>query len=30
VPDNDWTGQPLWGCQRCGTPRYGPELEAGQ
>jgi len=30
VPDNDWTGQPLWGCQRCGTPRYGPEPEAGQ
>jgi hypothetical protein len=30
VPDNDWTGQPLWGCQRCGTPRYGPEPEVGQ
>ena len=30
VPNNDWTGQPLWGCQRCGTPRYGPEPEAGQ
>jgi ribosomal protein S14 len=30
VPDNDWSGQPMWGCQRCGTPRYGPEPEAGQ
>ena len=30
VPDNDWTDQPMWGCQRCGTPRYGPEPEAGQ
>lgn len=30
VPDNDWTGQPMWGCQQCGTPRYGPEPEAGQ
>ena len=30
VPDDEWTGQPMWGCQRCGTPRYGPEPEAGQ
>jgi len=30
VPDNDWTGQPLWDCQRCGTSRYGPEPEASQ
>ncbi|WP_115864279.1 biosurfactant protein 1 [Halorussus litoreus] len=30
VPDDEWTGQPLWECQRCGTPRYGPEPEASQ
>ncbi|WP_202613934.1 MULTISPECIES: biosurfactant protein 1 [Halostella] len=24
VPDDEWTGQPLWECQVCGTPRYGP------
>ncbi|MDF9748540.1 hypothetical protein [Natrinema salsiterrestre] len=30
IPDDEWTGQPMWGCQRCGTPRYGPEPEAGQ
>jgi len=30
VPDNDWTGQPMWDCQQCGTPRYEPEPEAGQ
>ena len=30
VPDDEWTGQPMWSCQRCGTPRYGPEPEAGQ
>ena len=30
VPDNDWIGQPMWGCQRCGTLRYGPDPEAGQ
>ena len=30
VPDDEWTGQPMWGCQRCGTPRYGPEPEAGR
>ena len=30
VPDDEWTGQPMWDCQRCGTPRYGPEPEAGQ
>jgi ribosomal protein S14 len=29
VPDDEWTGQPIWDCQRCGTPRYGPEPEAG-
>jgi len=27
VPDDEWTGQPIWDCQRCGTPRHGPEPE---
>jgi len=27
VPDDEWTGQPMWECQVCGTPRYGPEPE---
>ncbi|ELY73517.1 biosurfactant protein 1 [Natrinema pallidum] len=30
VPDDEWTGQPMWECQVCKTPRYGPEPEAGQ
>ena len=30
VHDDEWTGQPMWECQRCGTPRYGPEPEASQ
>jgi len=30
VPDDEWTGQPLWECQVCGTPRYGPEPESDQ
>jgi len=30
VPDDEWTGQPMWECQGCGTPRYGPEPEADQ
>ncbi|ALG83163.1 hypothetical protein HLASA_3095 (plasmid) [Halanaeroarchaeum sulfurireducens] len=30
VPDNGWTGQPMWECQVCGTPRYGPEPDADQ
>jgi len=30
VPDDEWSGQPMWECQRCGTPRHGPELDAGQ
>ena len=30
VPDDEWTGQPMWACQRCGTPRYGPNPDAGQ
>ena len=25
VPDDRWSGKPLWKCQRCGSPRYGPE-----
>jgi ribosomal protein L40E len=28
IPDDEWTGQPMWECQVCGTPRYGPEPEA--
>ncbi|AWB28419.1 biosurfactant protein 1 [Halococcoides cellulosivorans] len=27
VPDETWSGQPIWGCQECGTARYGPALE---
>ena len=27
VPDDEWAGQPMWECQVCGTPRYGPEPE---
>lgn len=23
IPDEEWTGQPMWECQVCGTPRYG-------
>ncbi|MHC3381818.1 biosurfactant protein 1 [Haloarcula sp. H-GB5] len=30
VPHDDWTSQPMWACQRCGTPRYGPNPDAGQ
>lgn len=30
VPDDEWTGQPMWECQVCGTPRYGPEPDADQ
>jgi ribosomal protein S26 len=30
VPDDEWTGQPMWNCQRCGTPRYGPDPETDQ
>ena len=30
VPDDEWTGQPMWACQVCGTPRYGPDPEADQ
>ncbi|MFQ3319657.1 MAG: hypothetical protein ACI80F_001729 [Natronomonas sp.] len=27
VPDEAWTGQPIWECQVCGAARYGPSLE---
>ncbi|WP_135665787.1 biosurfactant protein 1 [Halorhabdus rudnickae] len=27
IPDETWTGQPIWECQVCGTPRYGPAPE---
>lgn len=30
VPNDKWTGQPIWDCHRCGTPRYSPEPETGQ
>jgi rubrerythrin len=28
VPDDEWAGQPIWECQVCGIPRYGPNPEA--
>jgi len=30
VPDDEWTGQPMWECQVCGTLRYGPEPEGNR
>jgi hypothetical protein len=27
IPDETWTGQPIWECQICGTTRYGPAPE---
>jgi hypothetical protein len=27
IPDETWTGQPVWECQVCGTARYGPAPE---
>jgi hypothetical protein len=24
IPNETWTGQPIWECQICGTARYGP------
>ena len=27
VPDETWTGQPIWECRVCGSARYGPSLE---
>ncbi len=29
VPDEAWTGQPIWECRVCGSARYGPS-KAGQ
>ncbi len=30
VPDDEWSGQPMWECNVCGMPRYGPEPKADQ
>jgi len=27
IPDETWTGQPIWECQVCGIGRYGPAAE---
>jgi hypothetical protein len=27
IPDETWTGQPIWECQVCGTARYGSAPE---
>jgi len=27
VPDDEWSGQPIWECQICGIARYGPSRE---
>ena len=27
VPDEAWTGQPIWECRVCGSTRYGPSFE---
>ncbi|MFD1570428.1 hypothetical protein [Halorubrum laminariae] len=27
IPDETWTGQPIWKCQVCGAARYGPAPE---
>jgi hypothetical protein len=27
VPDEAWTGQPIWECRVCGSARYGPSLK---
>jgi len=24
LPDDEWSGQPMWECQVCQSPRYGP------
>jgi len=28
VPDNEWSGQPMWECRVCRMPRYGPNPRA--
>ncbi|MFP8958851.1 hypothetical protein ACLI4Y_19275 (plasmid) [Natrialbaceae archaeon A-CW3] len=25
VPDDEWSGQPMWECQVCQSPRHGPD-----
>ncbi|WP_224338444.1 hypothetical protein [Haloprofundus halobius] len=27
VPDDEWSGQPMWECQVCQSPRHGPTPE---
>ena len=27
IPDETWTGQPIWECRVCGSARYGPAPE---
>ena len=27
VPDDEWSGQPVWECQMCQSPRHGPKPE---
>jgi len=27
LPSEQWSGQPIWQCRVCGTPRYGPHPE---
>ncbi len=27
LPDEEWSGQPMWECQVCQSPRHGPDLE---
>ena len=27
VPDDEWSGQPMWNCQVCQSPRHGPDPE---
>jgi hypothetical protein len=27
LPDDTWSGQPIWECQDCGACRYGPDPE---
>lgn len=30
VPDDEWDGQPMWECQRCGSTRYGSEPDGSR
>ncbi|RLM84205.1 hypothetical protein D3D02_14245 [Halobellus sp. Atlit-38R] len=27
LPDDEWSGQPMWECQVCQSPRHGPDPE---